>query len=113
MLLLALDPTSSPQVPRIRGVHAVYKFVKRTTIPEVESEPDSRTFGASDELDTLQDEQLKSDNPIGVTLTISYAVNIHCKDCGKPYTTLTIQCVLALGFQTDKFSNYLATYHTL
>ena len=57
MLLLALNPASSPWVPPSRGVSVVYKFVKRTIIPSVESKLGlcANIFGASDKLDALQD----------------------------------------------------------
>ena len=75
-LILALDPASSPEVPRSRGVCVVYKFFKRTAIPEVGSELDSRAniFGASDKLDAFQDNLLKIDHPLRVTLPSLYAV---------------------------------------
>ena len=52
-LLLALNPTSSIQVPCGRGVSVVYKLVKCTMIPEVVSELASFAdiYGARDELD--------------------------------------------------------------
>ena len=50
-LLLALNPTISPQVPGSRGVSVIYEFIKCTTIIAVELELDLRTniFGASDD----------------------------------------------------------------
>ena len=56
MLLLTLDPTSSPQLPHCLSVRVIYKLVKRTTIPEVKSKLDlhANIFGAIEEFDTLQ-----------------------------------------------------------
>ena len=56
MLILALGATVPHQAPLIHRVGFVYKFFKRTTITEVESEPVSHTdiFGTSDESDSLQ-----------------------------------------------------------
>ena len=55
--LLYLGTASPTQIPCTRGVGVVYDFVKRTTIPEFESELDLRAniFSASDESDMLQD----------------------------------------------------------
>ena len=74
--LLALGPAIPPQVPLIRGVGVVYKFVKRTTIPAVELELDSRenSFSTSYKLDLLQDNRLKYEHPIGVTLMSLYSI---------------------------------------
>ena len=60
-LLLALDPMNSPQLPRSSSVRAVCKFVKITVISAFEFEFNScaNIFGASDESDYLQDDQLK------------------------------------------------------
>ena len=79
MLLLALEPVSLLQVPRSCSVHVVHDLVKHTTIPSAELELDSRVriFGTSDELDVLQDDRLKNDHPLGVTLPILYAVDLH------------------------------------
>ena len=77
--LCALGPASLPQVPRSRGVGIVCKFVKRTTIPGVESGLDLRVniFGASDESEALQDNRLKNDHPLGVPFPSSYAIEIY------------------------------------
>ena len=50
--LLAFGPANPPQVTRSRGVGVVYKFVKPTTITEVELELVlcANIAGASDEL---------------------------------------------------------------
>ena len=114
-LLTALDPVSSPWVPPNDGVSVVYKFVKRTTIPAVESIIGlcANIFGASDELDALQDNCLKNYHTIGVPLLSLYDAKNHCKDLDKKITNLTRRCVVALGWQTDKFFTYLATYHPL
>ena len=94
--LLALYPVISPQVPRSRGVCAVYYFIKLNTITAVELELDSRTniFGASDRLDALQDDRLKNNHLPGVPLPILYAVKLHCKDCDKRSPESTIRCIV-------------------
>ena len=81
-LLLALDPVSSPCITPNDGASVVYKFVKSTMIPAVESKIGlcKNIFGASDELDALQDNCLKNDHPIGVPLLSLYDAKLHCKD---------------------------------
>ena len=81
-LLLSFDTASSPEVPNSHNESVVYEFVKRNTIPEVETELGSRVniFGASDKLNMFHNDQLKNNNPLSVPLPISYAVKLHCKD---------------------------------
>ena len=78
-LVLGLGPTSFPRVPRIHSVHVVYESVKRTMIPAVESELDSRdnVFGDIYGSDVLQYYQLKNYHPLCVPLPILYAVKLH------------------------------------
>ena len=80
--LLALVPAIPPQVRCSRGVGVVYKFVICTIIPEVELELDLRVniFFTSDESDALQDNRLKNDHPLGVTLPSLYAAQLHEED---------------------------------
>ena len=114
-LLLALDPASPNQVPRCRGVHVVYEFFKRNTIPadELEFNLHAHVFGASDELDTLKDDGLKHYHLLGISLPRSYAAEIYCEDRDKLSPDLTRRCVISLGRKTDKFFTFLATYHPL
>ena len=78
-LLCTLVPTILPQLLPSRSVGVVYKFVKCTTIPGVESGLDLRVniFGASDESEALQDNRLKNDHPLGVPFPSSYAIKIY------------------------------------
>ena len=78
-LLLALGPEIPPHAPYGRGVGLVYKFFKRTMIPEVKPELDLRAniSGASDELEALQDNRLKNDHPLGILLPRLYTVKLH------------------------------------
>ena len=82
MLLPALVPTRSPHATHIHISDIVYKFVKGTTITAVDPEIDSHAniFGTSDESDTFQDNRLKKNHLLGVTLPRSYDVKIHCED---------------------------------
>ena len=77
--LLGLGTASPTQISCTRGVGVVYDFVKRTTIPEFESELYLRAniFSASDQLDMLQDNRLEEDHPIRVTLPSMYAVKLY------------------------------------
>ena len=77
--ILALGLTSLPQVPCSRVVGAIYKFVKRTTIPGVDSGLNLCAYisGANYNLDALQDKLLKNYHPICITFPRSYAVKIH------------------------------------
>ena len=90
-LLLTLYPLRYPQVPHSRSVSVIDDFVKRTTITEVKSEINLRAniFGASDKSDALQDDWLKNDHPLGITLPSSYAVDLHCDDWDEIFTNLT------------------------
>ena len=78
-LLLALGTAIFPQVSHSCGVRVVHEFVKHAKVPKANSKIDLRVniFGIINDLDSLQDYQLKSYHPLGVPLQRSYAVEIH------------------------------------
>ena len=78
-LLLSLGTMSPPQVPHSRCVGVINEFIKPTMIQAVESELDLREniSGASDELEVLQNNQLKIYHSLGVLLLSSYDIKLH------------------------------------
>ena len=79
MLLLALGPASPPQVSLSCSIGFVYKFIRCSTIPGVNSELNLRVnlFGTSVKLGALQDNLLKNNHFLGVPFPNSYAVELH------------------------------------
>ena len=77
--LLTLGTVKFPQLYRGCGVHVVHEFVKRASIPVVKSKLNLRAnmLGIINDLSVLQDDQLKNNHPLRVTLIISYAIEIH------------------------------------
>ena len=73
-LIQFFTPESPPQVSRSLGIGFTYEFVKRSTIPWVESGINfcADFFGASIKLDVLQDKFLKK------TLAWSSSFDIIC-----------------------------------
>ena len=61
-------------------------------------------FGTSNKLDSLQDNRLKNDHPLRISFPSSYAVKILCKGWDKQFTNKSRWYVVALGWQSDKFS---------
>ena len=79
-IALNFSPVISPQVHRWYGIWVINKFVKRSIIPRGEPGINSRAnvFGASEELDALQDNRLKKNHPPFVPFTILCAVKLRC-----------------------------------
>ena len=78
MLLHFFDPTILTQVPCSRGAGVMYKFVKRSTVPGVNSGLYLRanSYGASEESDTLHDNQLKNYHPISAPFLSLYSMEL-------------------------------------
>ena len=76
-----LSFAGSPKLTRSRGVGVVYKFVKCSYVPQVESSIDLRSniLGASYEADALQNNFLKNNCLLSVPFTTSYAVELLSK----------------------------------
>ena len=77
-LIRVLIPTVSPKVPYIRGIGVIYKFIKQSTVPQVELIIDfqANILGASYEADTLQNNRMKNNRPPHVPFMVFYAVDL-------------------------------------
>ena len=78
-LLLGLNPTRFSQVTYSRIKDVLQYSIKDLTIPAIESKKYARTniLGIIYVLSALQDNWLKQDRPLVVTLTIEYPVKFH------------------------------------
>ena len=104
-LLHILIPARSPQVSCSHGVGVTYEFIKFSMISRVELgiHLPVNIVGASNESDAFQDNRLKNDNPISVPFPISYYVKIRYEGCDKKIVDPARWCIVAMGWQTDKF----------
>ena len=105
--------TIPPQVPPSHSVGVVRNFVKRSTIPRGKSGINSRAniFGASYESDALQDNRLEKYHPIGIPFPRLYAFELLCKGCDELFTVTARWYIIELGWQSETFFTYIATYH--
>ena len=103
-LLQILSPMGSPLVPCSRGIGVVYKLVKWSAVPQVESNIDScaNIFGCSYEVDALQNNHLKNNCLLSVPFPTLYAVKL-CRNCWyKPFPNPSRRYVISLGGKTNK-----------
>ena len=71
-----------------RGVGVIYKFIKRSVVLQVESSIDfcEIIFGASYEVDTLQNIHMKNDRPLSVPFPTSFTTKPQSKYRDDPFT---------------------------
>ena len=110
-LISTLIPARPPQIYCSRGVEGQYEFIKLSSIPLVKSSINlcANIFVANYESYVFQDNCMKNDNILSVTLQTSYAVDICCESWDTPFPDPSIWFIVALGGQTSNFSHL--TYH--
>ena len=109
-LLSALIPEIPPHVSRIFRIGVAYKFIKRSSVPQVYTSVSSRAniFGTSYELDALQYNRLKNYHTPIVPLPTLYDVDLHRDIQDKPFTNPDRKYIVELGGKTKK--NHLACH---
>ena len=77
-LICVFSPTSPAILPRSHGVEVDYNFSIRSTVPvgNLGLNLSANNFGANDELDTFQDNQLKNYYPVEVPFPILYTIEL-------------------------------------
>ena len=105
MFLRSLSPTSFSKEPHHGVIHVFHELVKRFTIPQVESKQNaiSDLCGIVNDLGALEDNRLKKNHPISVTLPSKDPVKFYRQDSHKSLPNFPGRCVIALGRHTNKF----------
>ena len=101
-LLIGVDPASFPQVSQSRVKYVFDEFIKHPTIPAVKCKQyaHANMLVIINALGALQDNWLKHNHPLRVTLPSSYTVEIHRKGSDKSSTEFSGRYVVSLGWHT-------------
>ena len=102
-LLLFLRPYWFPLISCHCNVGVLHQLIVGALVPRVEVWFNTITniFCACDQADALQNNHMKNDRPLYVSLSIPNSVKIHCKSQDKLLPFPYRKYVIALGGQTN------------
>ena len=105
MFLHSLSPTSFSGVFHDVFIHVFHDLVKHSTIKKIELKQNalSNLSGIVNDLCTLEDNVLKNDHPLSVTLTRTDPIKFYRQDSHKSLPNFPGRCLIALGWHTINF----------